>query len=65
MNTLQKHLIFFVRSGMAQQHWTMTKLADQAGCSASQISRMLSGKSPGTLEIWSTLLELLKVPGFH
>jgi transcriptional regulator with XRE-family HTH domain len=54
-----------VKFYMKKRKLNQKKLADLAGCSESHLSHMLTGKTQGTVALWNTLLEVLKVPGFQ
>lgn len=64
MNTLHEMLIAVVKFYMKKRKWNQKKLADLAGCSETHLSHVLTGRTQGTLGLWNTLLEVLKVPGF-
>lgn len=65
MNTLQQQLLFMVKAGLQERHWTQKRLADQLGCSENHLSRVLTNKYQVSLEFWGEMLEVLKVPGFQ
>jgi predicted XRE-type DNA-binding protein len=56
---LQKQLIETVLEGMAGKHMNQSDLAVKAGMQKSQVSRLLSGKIPGSFDTWQLLITAL------